>query len=349
MEQRVLLVGPGAISRKYLEVMARVDGMSCVGVVGRDPGKTLSFAAEHGIQYHGVSIAEVARASGATMALVCTPNAAHYEAVITAARLGLHVLCEKPLEITPERQHEMIRVCRENQVRLGVGFSNRFLGHLRYLKDLLDSGALGRVLVMDVRMRNWRDSSYYTQSSWHGTADVDGGGPFIQQGSHLIDLALWLGQGFATILAARRFTVLHPIEVEDHGYAVVKYGNGAVGVIEASTVCRGQQANEIEVYGEKGSLAVSFAGITDWNVEGVERPAFPGEGRENKSMLFAELLADFKEAVETGREPFISGESGKLAVELIQAIYAKSGEPMRLGGQPGEWGREEWRRTPARS
>lgn len=328
-KQRIVLVGHGGISQSYLKAFAGMESAVICGVVGRNLTKVQAYAREHGISVAGTSLEEVARRAEATAVVICTPNATHYEGVMEAARLGLHCLCEKPLHIDPVRQQEMVGACREHGVKLAVSYMRRLISHVRFVKELIDSGRLGRIMVMDVTIKHFRDKAYY--QSWHGTYEHDGGGPFIQQGSHIIDMALWLGGGYRQVLSSTLFQVYHDIETEDHGYAVVQYGNGAVGMIEASTASIGMKKEMIELSGTKGSLSFNYGGITRFEVPGVELPVFAGE--EDNAVLFKRLAADFLKAIESGQEPFINGESAQLATELVQEIYKQAGHPVRIGEQ----------------
>jgi UDP-N-acetyl-2-amino-2-deoxyglucuronate dehydrogenase len=320
MKHRVLLVGCGNIGKQYTDVVTELANIDITGVVGRDEQKTRLYAQKFGIKCFGTDIKEVAKESNATIALICTPNALHYQGVKEAAACGLHVLCEKPLHIYPEKQDEMIEICRRSNVKLGVCYRLRLLKHFRFIKDFIVSGHLGKVLVIDTYIKLWRGSDYYSNSSWHGKPDIDGGGPFIQQGSHYIDLAVWFGSGFKRVVSSDLFTLLHPIEVEDHGYAVVEYSNGAKGLIQASTICKGNQVfnSRIEISGTKGSIIVGNEGILEWDVEGFDKPEIEYTGD-----VFDELFMDFTDAVENSREPFINGEAAKASVELINEIYRK--------------------------
>ena len=328
-KHRIVLVGHGTISKAYLKAFASVPEADIVGVVGRNPEKAAAFAAEHGIPAHGVDLAETAARVGADAAVICTPNAAHYDGVMAAARAGLHCLCEKPLHIAPEKQREMIAACKERGVVLAVSYMRRFIEHLRYLKELIDSGALGRIMTVDVTIKHFRSKQYY--ESWHGTLEMDGGGPFIQQGSHIIDLALWLNGGYREVLSANMFQVFHEIETEDHGYAVVRYGNGAIGMIEASTASVGMQKEMIEISGTEGSVSANYDGIVSFHVPGVEPPSFAPERSANDE-LFRQLAADFVEAIDEGRAPFIDGDAAATATDFICDIYRKAGQPARTFG-----------------
>lgn len=325
--QRIVLIGHGNISEKYVAAIARFpERVKLAGVVGRNAEKCLVFAEKHGISVYGTSIADVAERSGATAAVICTPNALHYEGVMEASRLGLHCLCEKPLDISPDRQREMVQSCRDHNVRLGVSYMRRFIPHIRELKNWIDSGKLGRIMVVDAVIKHFRPKEYY--DSWHGTWELDGGGPFMQQGSHLLDMVLWLVGGYREVLTARTFRAYHDIETEDHGYAVIRYGNGAVGMIEASTASTGLKKEYVEITGTRGSIKADYGGILGFHVPGEEKPDWPTAKPNDE--LFVDLLEDFLGAIAEEREPFISGEAAALSTELALAIYAKAGPPAIL-------------------
>jgi UDP-N-acetyl-2-amino-2-deoxyglucuronate dehydrogenase len=325
-QHRLLLVGHGGISKSYLEAFAKLERVEIAGVIGRSLPRAQAFAEQHGIAVYGTEMEDVAKRANATAVVICTPNAAHYEGVMEAARLGLHCLCEKPLHIAPEKQREMIAACRDRGVKLAVSYMRRFIKHLRYIKELIDAGKLGRITVVDVTIKHYRAKEYY--DSWHGTVEMDGGGPFIQQGSHIIDLALWLSGGYRRVMDAKRFQVYHDIEVEDHGYALMEYGNGAIGMIEASTASFGMKTEGIEISGTHGSIAANYQGLTLFDVPGLTPPAFNPEESANPA-LFEQLAADFIASIEENREPFVSGEAAAAATELIMDIYSTAGQPIR--------------------
>ena len=322
---RFVIIGPGYISRRYTEKIAAMDNASVVAVVGRNQEKTELYAQRHGIPSYGTDLGSVVRDSQPEAAIICTPNALHHDCVIAAATLGLHCLCEKPLETSRQRQNAMIAICRQNNVKLAVAYMHRFHKHLRYIQAMAESGVLGKILVVDAMLKIFREPEYYQQSSWHGKQAIDGGGPFIQQGSHLLDLVLWLAGEYAEVLQAKRFNVFHDIEVEDHGYAVVQFKSGAIGMIETSTACQGMTKHSIEIAATKGHIIADLEKIISFKVEGQTLPEF---GPDDD--LFRQLLADFIESIESDREPFVTGESAQGATELILDIYEKAGPPKRM-------------------
>jgi len=201
----------------------------------------------------------------------------------------------------------------------------RFTEHIRYIKGLIEQGELGKLQVVDAVLKHYRPQSYY--ATWHGTYEMDGGGPFIQQASHMIDLLLWLVGGYREVLDARLFQAAHDIETEDHGYACVAYKNGAIGMIEASTACTGMNQEYVAISGTKGSVVLDYNGIRHFQVEGVaSAPEFPEVKTE---LLFRQLAGDFIRSIEQDADPFITGESAAHAVELVDAIYRKAGQVLR--------------------
>lgn len=325
-KHRIVMIGHGMISHAYLQAFRAHENAEIVGVVGRDSERVRAYANEHQIPVFGTDLADVAKRAQATAAVICTPNALHDEGVIKASRLGLHCLCEKPLHISPERQRVMIESCRTNQVKLAVSYMRRFIPHMQYIKELIESGKLGRITVADVKIKHFRAKEYY--DSWHGTETIDGGGPFIQQGSHIIDLMLWLCGGYQQVIEAARFQVYHDIETEDHGYAIVQYKNGAVGMISASTASVGMSEEAIEISGTEGSISANYERIVHFDVPGVEPPTFTESESANET-LFYRLVDDFLRAIDEDGTPFIDGEAAALATEFIQEIYAKAGKPVR--------------------
>ncbi|WP_438346930.1 Gfo/Idh/MocA family protein [Paenibacillus sp. FA6] len=325
VNHRIVLNGHGTISGAYLKACALIPNADVVGVVGRNAKRAEDFAQQHGIAVFGTSLADVVTRSSATAVIICTPNALHDEGVLAAAELGLHCLCEKPLHISLDKQREMIEACEKAGVKLAVSYMRRFSEHWQLIKRLIDEGKLGRIIAVDATIKHFRDAAYY--DSWHGTYELDGGGPFIQQGSHIIDLVQWLCGGFHEVTDARMFRLVHDIETEDHGYAIVRYSNDAVGMITASTACAGIRRELIEISGTAGSISADFKGIVTWSVPGLEQPNECLEVTGNEG-LFARLVEDFLWSIEQDRPPFVDGASAGVTTELVNDIYRKAGLPI---------------------
>ena len=146
--------------------------------------------------------------------IIGTPSGLHAEQGIGAAQHGLHVLTEKPIDISTDRADALISACKQAGVKLGVIFQDRFKPDIRRLKEFLAAGGLGKNLLVDARVKWYRPPEYYSDSKWRGTLALDGGGALMNQGIHTVDLLMWLF-GDVVSLQARAGTILHKIESEE--------------------------------------------------------------------------------------------------------------------------------------
>jgi predicted dehydrogenase len=243
------------------------------------------------------------------------------------------VLCEKPLEITLEKIDAMIEACRDAHVKLGCTYQYRTADHNQAAYQVIHYGKLGRIYIANAFLKWWRGQEYYESSNWRGTWDLDGGGPFIQQAAHTVDILIWV-MGRPRKVTAWTRTVAHDIEVEDMGHAIVEYQNGAQGVIEASTVVKPGYPTRIEIHGEKGSIILGESEVIAWDVEGVEPPTLErdnivtgatdptGIGTKNHERI----IRDFIQAIRKDRDPMVNPASARRTSELITAIYKSSHE-----------------------
>src|SRR5256884_9619671 len=138
-----------------------------------------------------------------------------------AARHGLHVLTEKPIEISTARADILIEAAKQSKVHLGVIFQDRLKPHIRQLKNWVDQGLLGKLLLVDARVKWYRPPEYYASSRWRGTLALDGGGALINQAIHTLDLILWL-LGDVVRVQASKATAVHAIEAEDTAAALLQ-------------------------------------------------------------------------------------------------------------------------------
>lgn len=331
---RFALIGAGSIAGKYVDAFKKVEGASLVGVVTRTAEKAQAFAEKHNIPHWATDMESLFDSADVDAVVIATPSGLHAEGTIKAAQLGKHVLCEKPLDITLEKIDAMRGACKNAGVKLGCAFQFRTFEHNQIAYETIQSGKLGKVYIANAFLKNFRTQQYYDSGAWRGTWALDGGGPFMQQGAHTIDLMVWM-MGRARRVFAWTRTVAHDIETEDMGHAIVQYENQAQGLLEASTVVVPGYPNRIEFHGEKGSIILSEEGIIDWQVEGMEKPLLEGACHSSGSsdpmaigtLGHQKLIADFIEAIQQDRRPLVCGESARASVELIQAIY----ESARLG------------------
>ena len=326
MDQAVkfVVVGSGNIATTYLSAVNNIVDAEIVGVVSRKNQKPDSLSKLPFFK----SIAEVSVDFDAVM--ICTPNGLHHVYAVEAANLKKHVLCEKPIDITLEAIDKMIRACQNNKVKLGVAYQRRYSSDNSIVKKLIDSGNLGTVFSVDLSVKNYRDGVYYNSSPYRGTYNIDGGGPFIQQASHYIDLYCWFF-GKPQKIVSKLGTFVHDIEVEDHGVAIAVHESGMIGAITASTATKPGFPAKMEIYTSKGCLVLENDVITYWDIDGVVNPSVQTENKNTHTGAATAIvedttnheliISDFVNAVKTDSDCLVTGESARNATEMILKIY----------------------------
>jgi len=275
---------------------------------------------------------------------IATESGKHCEITVNCLEAGCHVIVEKPMALSTEDADKMISIARKNNKKLAVCFQNRFNAPIQRLRSALDGGRFGRVLHGMIQIRWNRNEAYYAEAPWRGTWEQDGG-TLMNQCTHGIDLLQWMmGEDVIRVQAqTRRF--IRPIEAEDFGAAIIEFKNGAVGIIEGTADVFPKNINEtLSIFGEKGSVVVGGLAVNkietwrfaDADVIGdlEEKVLNPNEKDPSTVYGFGHtaLFKDFIDAIEENREPIISGESGRKAMEIILAIYKsqKTGKPVDL-------------------
>jgi len=324
---RFAIIGSGNISRTYLQAVGKIREASVVALVSRGRARP-DFVPEN-IEI-ALTLGEIRTTFDAV--ILATPNGLHHKGAVDAAHLGKHVFTEKPLDITMTNMERMITACRENNVKLGVAYQHRMSPDNMTLKKLIDEGAFGRIYSADFAVRCWRDQAYYDSGEWRGTWEIDGGGPFMQQACHELDLYTWFF-GLPNKVSSFTDTYGHDIKVEDHGVSIFRYDSGMTGSFIASTVAYPGFPPTLTLHTEKGSVIVTNGRITGWHIQGMDNPSREPQGPIHSGAASAAvadtlghevLLKDFISAVHNNREPLIPGESAKMATELALMIYGKS-------------------------
>ena len=265
---RFVIIGTGNISGTYFNAVKKIDEAEIVAFVSRSLKRPsyLDNSKEFEITD---SLKKVQTDFDAV--IICTPNSFHHSNAIEAAEMGKHVLTEKPLDITHEAMDKMINKCRGKNVKLGVAYQRRLSSDNPVIKELINKDKLGRIFSVDLSIKNYRDDNYYNSSPYRGTYSIDGGGPFIQQASHYIDLYCWLfGRPEKTV--SKLATFVHDIEVEDHGAVLFMHNNGMIGTVTASTATKPGFPAKLEIYSDKGYVILENDEITKWDIEGVPAP-----------------------------------------------------------------------------
>lgn len=340
------IIGTGMIAHFHAKAIQAMSGGRVVACFNQNPEKGRAFAAEYGCRSYD-SLDQLLSDPEVQIVTICTPSGAHREPALAAARAGRHVVVEKPLEITLERCDDIIRACDEAGVKLCTIFPSRFSAANQALKDAVDSGRFGRVTLGDMYVKWWRTQEYYDGGGWRGTWALDGGGAFMNQAIHNVDLLCWL-MGDVVEISGYTGTLAHErIEVEDVGVACLKFQSGALGVMEATTAAWPGMLKRTEIHGSRGSVIVEQDSILKWEFAD-SRPsdaellsrlgggsATTGGAADPKAISFVGhqmQLQDFVEAIAEGRAPRVDGREGRRSVEVILALYqaAKTGASVRL-------------------
>jgi len=267
---------------------------------------------------------------------VCVPSGLHAEIGIRAARAGKHLVVEKPIDVTLNAADRLIDAARAAGVALTVISQHRFDPGLIEARRLLDEGALGRLVLGEASTKWYRTQAYYDSAAWRGTNAMDGGS-LMNQGIHYVDLLRWC-MGPVSEVTALCATQTHQIEVEDTSLAALRFASGALGTIVASTSVFPGFAQRLEITGTEGTITIEDGAIVRRAFSGgAHEPGGPhGAAGSNPAAVdvasHAAQLEDLLTAIEAGREPAVTGESGRATLEIICAVYesARTGRAVTL-------------------
>ena len=323
---KFVIVGSGNICKTYVTAIDKLPGCDLVGLVSRKLKKPEFLKDNHSIEI-AESIKKIQAEFNAV--ILATPNGLHHKGAIEAADMGKHVLTEKVLDISIENMDVMINACKKNNVKLGTAYQRRMSPDNIIMKKILDEKKLGKIFAADLSAKFYRGQDYYDSGVYRGTMDIDGGGPFIQQAAHNIDIFCWFF-GLPDKVVSMLDTFNHNIECEDHGSVLLKYKDGMSGTIIASTIAKPGFPGRLEIHSKAGTVIMENDIITTWAIDGMENPSKAGEFKVHSGAASASvsdtaeheaILKDFIDAVQEDREPAVSKDSARMATELILKIY----------------------------
>lgn len=330
MKFHVGLIGAGNISRTHAHAASGIPGMEVVAILGSSAEKARALAAEYGAASYG-DLERFLAHKPMDIVAIGSPSGLHAEQGVAAARRGLHVLTEKPLDVSTSRADSLISEAAAAHVKLGVFFQDRFKPDVRRMKEFIDAGGLGKPILADARVKWYRPPGYYKDSRWRGTLTLDGGGALINQGIHTIDLLLWMF-GDVTAVQARKTTMVHTIEGEDTLTAVLEFANGALGSFIATTSIYPGCPRQIELSGSEGTVVLTDDRITAANLRSsgtaprMESNESTLDNRAASPLVtdvrpHQAVLEDFIRAIQSEREPLCSGREGRRSLAVVEAIY----------------------------
>ncbi|WP_407179464.1 Gfo/Idh/MocA family protein [Bradyrhizobium sp. STM 3562] len=339
------LLGCGRIAKRHSDLLGgnHIEGAKLVAVCDPVRARADGIAAKFGVPA-SYDIEEFLARKDIDVVSVLTPSGLHPVHVIACARAGKHVVVEKPMALRLQDADEMIRACDVAGVKLFVVKQNRFNVPVVKAREALDAGRFGKLVLGTVRVRWCRDQAYYDQDAWRGTWAYDGG-VLCNQASHHIDMLEWFF-GDVVSVHARAVSALVKIETEDTAVATLKFRNGALGIIEATTATRpADLEGSLSILGEKGTVEIAgFAvnQIRHWRFVGelpsdkevidkfsVNPPNVYGFGHQAYYQHVVECLVSQRAAL-------VDGLEGRKSLELISALYEsiETGHEVALRFEP---------------
>lgn len=339
------LIGCGRIATNHIKAAVN-NKLNIVAVCDILPEKMEALLAKHGLE-NDTSIKrytdykQMLAENDITLASIATESGSHAEIALHCIDNGVNVIIEKPMAMSIKDAEEIIRRSEEKGVKVSACHQNRFNIAVQELRKALENGRFGRLSHGSIHVRWNRNQDYYTQAPWRGTWAQDGG-CLMNQCIHGIDLLRWMMGGEAEEVYGVTKQQFHDyLECEDIGTAIVKFKNGAVGIIEGTTNVYPENLEEtLLIFGETGTVKLggkSTNNIDIWNFADESEADQKNKGlQEVTSNVYGNghtsLFADVMDAIVNDRKPYVDAVAGRNALEIILAIYksAATGEAVKL-------------------
>ena len=322
------IIGYGTIGKTHAQVIKRLPDAKLTAIATRTPENARMAGEEHGCAFY-TDYREMLKRDDVDVVTICTPAVLHLPMALDVAAAGRHCIVEKPIEINAERSERIIEAFDRRGLTLSVIFQHRFDPASRLLKDAIGRGDFGKLHYGAARTIWFRDRDYYRATVWRGAWDGDGGGALMNQAIHSIDLLQYL-MGPVEAVCGKYDTLYHrEIEAEDIGVALLRFKNGAIGVVEGMTLAWPGLYSEVGVFGQLGSAGIRNDALEHYGFKAGKDPQFEAlleQEKEDpsKHLSFVRQYEDVMDAVKRGRPPLVTGQEGLKSVRLIMGIYESS-------------------------
>jgi predicted dehydrogenase len=331
------IIGGGMIANHHAKAILAMDEANLGAIYARNPEKAKRLGEQYNCKSYS-NLDNFLADDSIDIVTIATPSGAHLEPTLMAAKAGKHIICEKPLEVTPERIQQMIDVAKEEKVLLSGIFNRRFNPAVENLKNAAENNRFGTLALCDAQIKWFRTQEYYDSGAWRGTMELDGGGALMNQGIHTIDLLLYLVGDVKRLSASMALLTHENIAVEDTAVAILEFKNGARGVIQGSTSCWSSTGHpaEIQLCGDKGSVFLTDESFRVWDfkhktkqdefvqsnlMQGAEKGLGANDPNAINYLGHQRNFENVIKALKTGNKPLITGEEAMKSVRLINAIY----------------------------
>jgi predicted dehydrogenase len=329
-ELKFALVGCGRIAVRHAELLGQglINGGKLTAVCDTVRDRALKFSEKYRVPFY-TDMEEMMSKEDIDVVCVLTPSGLHAEHVLKLAKYRKHIVVEKPMALTLSDADEMIRTCDAQGIKLFVVKQNRWNLPVQKLKEAIIEGRFGKITMGTVRVRWCRRQEYYDQDAWRGTWAYDGG-VIANQASHHIDLLEWLVGPVESVVAKGK-TALVATETEDTALGLIKFRNGALGIIEATTATRPKDLEgSVSILGESGTVEIGGFAVNEirhWAFESmteadedvvknysVNPPNVYGFGHK----AYLEHVVD---CIRHRKAALVDGLEGRKSLELISAMY----------------------------
>lgn len=337
------IVGTGGIAHIHAQAINAIPNAKLIGVYSKSSAAV--FADSNNCLVYN-TLDDLIKADGLDIVCICTPSGLHAEPALKVIEAGKHCLIEKPLEVTLEKSDLIIKAAQKHNVLVGVVFPSRFYHSVYSLKNAIDTGRFGNLVMGSAYVKWSRTSEYYKSAAWRGTWEMDGGGALMNQAIHSVDMLQWCMGPVESVMAITGNIKHKDIEVEDTAVAILKFANGAVGTIECSTAVYPGAFKKLEIMGTEGSVVINDNSISEWQFSSVlseDEKITSDSGEFSSAGGVADPLSisykghqnqieDLMEAITSGRRPMVDASEGRKSVEIVLAIYksARTGEMVKL-------------------
>jgi len=343
---RFALLGCGRISKKHAEALAALKDAELAAVCDLSEEKARQTGEKLGVP-HYLNYDLMLSKEEVDVVNILTPSGMHAEHTVDiVSKYKKHVVCEKPMALTLKDADRMIKICSEKGVKLFVIKQNRYNLPVTKLREAIEKQRFGKLVLGTVRVRWSRDQKYYDQDGWRGTWALDGG-VLANQASHHIDLLEWM-LGEPVEVSAMTATRLVNIEVEDTAVATVRFANGSLGVIEATTATRPKDIEgSVSVLGERGIVEIGGFAMNEMKVwqfadEEPEDREVMSKFKENPPNVYGfghvRYLQHVIDCLKNHKKAMVDGLEGRKSLELITALYesAETGKFVKIKKAKGK-------------
>lgn len=342
---RIGLIGAGNICQNaHIPSYLKQDDVELVAVCDLKEERAKEVKEKYNMKYYFTDFNEMVALDEIDAVSVCTWNNAHAEAAIAAAKAGKHVLCEKPMSMSPQQSEAMIQAVKENNIIFMMGFVNRFRAETKVLKAMAEAGKFGDIYFAKATLLRRRG----TPLGWFTDTKKSGGGPVIDIGVHIIDLTWYLmGKPKPISISA----VIHKkigdyktkgvgrwiafdtdnlvFDTEDSAAAFIRFENGATMSVDVSWAINGQDTGMFStIYGDKAGA--SFEPLTIYGEE--ENYLVDLKPKVDGEDMFSNEIRHFLDCVKENKQPIPSAEDGLQVQKMLNGIYesAKQGKEILL-------------------